>query len=512
MLTMDVRQTPTGALWLRRIGWAVAALIGGALLIVLAWVGSNWNDIEPLPRPAELSLPTPKVSDERNAFFTLLGLSAAGERDPAQAGREAWAADLAAAAARAQRPAAAVMAPTATAPIADSQRLPLPTGAPLFCGAGTGATLASDDCTGVWIEQAQALRAQREKYAPWGQRCERLAAADASFEERLPALLSAAGPIATHASAAALCSRWLLAGAVLAWAEGRSEAALAQLGQAQRFSRALLAGSHSLIAQMVALRVQRNTLTAITALALRDPHLAAPLAALITALPDQAEVARRWIAVEAAFQRGVLDELDAQCPHPAGSPVSDDQGPLNRVFEGASNWLMCHRIGWHPQRMRAATDAAWQHTYLALHAGVPAAIRQLADENRQQLEQQARRFTFGPMPLSWRNTFGEMVLAIGRSSYDGYLSRHADLGLHQEEAALALATQAAQVPAADRATWLAGQRLSDEARARLSFSADGLTLTARTWAEDRAAPDKVAERGAIRIRWTGAPDAPITPK
>ena len=517
--------------WVRWAAWGAAALLGVALLIGTAWVLSNWNDIEPVPRPPELVLPTPKVSDERNAFFTLVGLSAPAGQDPAVAGRVEWAARMASAA-RA-RPAAVVAGAGASAPASTSasalalatapaaasaattgapdraaaaQLLASPNGAPLMCGP------PNDDCTAAWIAQAQALAAQREKYASWGQRCDQLAAAEMAFEERLPAFLSAADPIAPHVTPAINCSRWLLSGAVLAWAQGRSDDAVARLTQAARFNRSMALGSHSLIAQMVVLRAERWTLQTITALATRDAGMATALLPLATlALPDQAATAQRWMAVEAAFQRGMFDELAAQCPHPATSPVSDDAGPWNRLMEGASNWLMCHRIGWHPHRIQAATDTGWLHIHSALRAGVLPALRQLGDENRQQLEQQARGFSFGPVPLSWRNTFGEVLLTISRPAYDSYLPRHADLELHHEAAALAVAAQAAQVPAASRAAWLANQRLSDDARARLSFSADGLTLAARTWAEDRAAGEKINQRDAIRIRWPGALDAPAAP-
>ncbi len=394
MLTLTDR--PAGGWMLlarlaRWAAWGLAALLAAALLIATAWVLSNWSDIEPVPRPPELALPTPKVSDERNAFFTLLGLSAPLGQDPAAAGRAEWAAQLASAQARAQS-----------------------------------------------------------------------AVAGAAASARAPA--------------------WTTASATMAGAHDKRAAA------------------------------ERLTLQSFNALALRDARLAALLAPQMLVLPDQAEAVRRWIAVESAYQRGVLDEMEAACPRPASAPVGEVQGASGWRASSLSNWLMCHGIGWHPQRTRAAMDAAWQRSQGALRAGLPAAIRQREHEVRQQSEQPALGSQITPLPLSWRNTFGALTLHVAQPFTESYLARHADLQLHHEAAVLAVAAQATQLPAAGRAAWLAGQRLSDEARARLAFSADGLTLAARTWAEDRAAPDKVAERDAIRIRWPGAPAAQTTPK
>ena len=51
----------------RWAAWSIGAPCAPLLLLFLAWSLSNLNDATPNPVPAELTLPAPRVPDERNA-------------------------------------------------------------------------------------------------------------------------------------------------------------------------------------------------------------------------------------------------------------------------------------------------------------------------------------------------------------------------------------------------------------------------------------------------------------
>jgi hypothetical protein len=247
---------------LRGLGWSVAGLLGIAILVAAAWVASNWSDIEPVPRPSALALPAPSLADDRNAYFTLVGLR---ERAP--------------------------------------QSL---TGDQRSCD-------NIDDCVARQWANAGRVQEQRQAHQTFGQRCEALVETGFAFEERLPPTLNSTAPIAEHLLRASQCSQWLLSGAVVAAAQGQREDALSRLGQADRLARGLLQGSHTLLAQRIAQRLARGTFGTAAALAVRDRALAQRLAPLLAPLPNQAEAVRRWVIFEAAYQRGLSHELSQAC-------------------------------------------------------------------------------------------------------------------------------------------------------------------------------------------------------
>ena len=255
---------------LRFVARGLAWLTGGVLLLALAWVLSNLRDIEPAPRPAALALPAPQLRDEANAFFALVGLNAGADRDPAVAGRALWRSRLAFAA----LPHEQRYLKAAGEAMVRSEREALGSGLPSLAGAPLVCDAKHSNCAAQWIAQADALAAQRQTHATLGARCEQLLDKSFAFEEKLPPFQSAADPLAPHISGAASCSKWLLSGAVMAWTQQRPGVAVVLLTQADRLDRALLAGSHSLIAQMIALRLARQTSNAVVTLAVRDPALA----------------------------------------------------------------------------------------------------------------------------------------------------------------------------------------------------------------------------------------------
>jgi hypothetical protein len=474
--------------WLRGLKWFVSLLALALLLLIAAWVASNWNDAPPQPRPAALQLPTPSLPDDRNAYFALAGLRAAPDREPSIAGQVLWKEQLARA--TTTRPSPFTPATDRSASEVDAalgKALPPLAGLPLVCDT------PMDTCVAQWIDNADALHQQHKEHALLGQRCERLLDSNFQFDEALAPMRSVAEPMAQHGVGASNCSRWFLSGAVLAWAQQDRARIVALLTQADRMNRTLLNGSHSLIGQMIAVRVTRNTLSTVAALAVRDPSLSAALMPLLAPLPDQAQSVKRWMVVEAAFQRGANAEISQSClTEPTGitsgyEPTTDDN------LVGA--WLCRHRIGWHPERNAQAIDAHWLRSMRQLDNGLIASIRALTPEGANATD--ASVFEL----LTWRNTLGTAVSAIGYSMYGSYLARQADLELQHEATALALKAIVAGTPPAQRQVWLREQTVSPLADQRIAWSDDGLVLSARTWQETSVPGTQPSPHDAIRITW-----------
>jgi len=456
---------------LRWVARAAIALAGQIVLIALAWVLSNLRDIDPVPRPAALALLTPTVPDENNAFFALVGLRAQADRDAAVVGRALW--RLREATPIPSWPRLDVKAFEAEQVaerevLGESQPLPKQ----LLCDP------SQPDCVATWIAQAETLGAQRLAQSVVGQRCEKLLDERFAFEELLPTVLHAAGPIAAHASTAVQCSNWLLSGAVLNWTRHRPVPSVALFVQADRLSRALLAGSRTLVAQMIALRTARHTTIAIATLALRDPAMTIALAPLLAPWPDSVQGVRGWMVTEATFGRTMVSPVLRDC-YSSVDVVGDESLSWLEGAKGRLDSFMCrHHIGWHPERTLAALDEMWLHKIAALDVGLPAAIEKAAAE-RKAAEGE------GVMGLlSWRNTLGNILVGVGRPAFDNYVARQADIELQREATVLALSAMA--VAPADRAAWTARQPQSTLTQNRLNWDATGHTLTARSWQQEYA--------------------------
>ena len=155
----------------------------------------------------------------------------------------------------------------------------------------------------------------------------------------------------------------------------------------------------------------------------------------------QAAAARRWMASEAASSHAAFDDL-AECMDPALAPMQRPMGWAERQLQKVEGWQCRTRLGFMPERNKALTDDFW--------AGAAA-----------------------------------------------------DLPLHTEAAALALAAAAQQVPAPERAAWAQRQPLSPALRERLRWDASGQSFTVRTWYEEGGtAPTD--SRTAIRFAWPPA--------
>ena len=171
------------------------------------------------------------------------------------------------------------------------------------------------------------------------------------------------------------------------------------MGRADKLQRGLLAGSHSLIAQMIALRVSRYTFETVTALAVRDATLAAALAPMLAPLPDQAVAAKRWMVFESARGRAALAGIFEQCLATPDPAVAQGEQVLASSVFAIDGWLCRHRIGLHPHRTEQQIDQSWLAMMRSLDAGWPALLAQSAERAR---TLDARPAWQG---VRWRNTF-----------------------------------------------------------------------------------------------------------
>jgi hypothetical protein len=422
----------------KAVAWSVLGVLGALLLVALAWVASNWHDAPAQPRPAVLALPTPQLPDEVNSFDALSQLHEG--------------------------------LPEVTA------------GNLLTCHART------EDCFSKWTKDVKALAAAREAHAAHGARCDMLVGEQFEYEERLPPLTSANTLLPAIFKGLATCGKWWLSAGVLAWARGDKPAAITYFVQSDRYQRALLAGSHSLIGLMVSDSIVRRSLQVFTAIALKDRTMAQSLLPLLAPLPDEVACAKRWIAVESAWQHSTMEEVgrSAELPFDEGQSVF---APLAQV-------LMRRGIAWHTNRTVQQADARWARWMAQLDHGLITFVRA-------QQQERARVDAQGWMAsLRWRNTAGAIVLAVAEPAFLPYFARQADLELHRELAQLAIAAQAQGIAPAQRAEWSKTQTLSADNRARLTWSADGQVLSANTWeGEVSSGAAQNPERQTIRIEW-----------
>jgi hypothetical protein len=426
----------------RRVRRGLGMLLGVLLAVVLAWVASNVIDSAPTPTPAALQLPPPSVPDARNAFYPLVGLRAPGKADPRVVGRQRW-------------------SEGAGGP--ETAGIAVPSGAPFDCGED------GNDCGATWLGRADELQAQLSRYVELGARCGALAQ-DVAFEELLPPEGDRRwtnGQPAPHALNASLCSRWLLAQAVIAASRGDLMETARRFEDADRFGRAVLEGSRSLVGNAVAwAQMRREWRVASTVVAAR-PALAPAMRGLETPLPLAVREASHWIPAEAAFQRATLAHLKSDCRQ-----YNPAAGFLER--------LLCRTgLGLLPNVSHADIDAQWMQALAATRDGLAPAL------NRPPFATRGDHRYF-----AWRNTFGRLLLALGFDAQAGYVARQADLLLHHKAFVLAQAMVRAQVPPSGRAAWLAAQPLDADLRARLHLQDNALV-----------ADDSSAAHGATQARY-----------
>ncbi|KPF60824.1 hypothetical protein D621_01690 [beta proteobacterium AAP51] len=473
---------------LKLVLWSLGGLLALALAVAAAWVDSNWNDAEPAPLPERLRLAAAQLPPDENAFFALQGLLAAPGEDPVAAGRASWQAQLAQQArSHAERQADAerlkTQAPpqqTTTAPA--SSPLTVPSREPWACGS-FGA-----DCPTRQLADAERLAEQQAAAAAWGERCDRIADAGQAYEEPVPESPNPwqAMPLMQSLTA---CGQWFAADAVLAFAAGDLDATFTALQRGALFGQRVQAGSHSLIGQMVALRVQQRHLHTLAALAVRNPALAQAVLPLLAPAPALLPLAQRALVYEAAFGRGALQEAAASCEQWAGGlDETPAEAPWPERLRSRAEQAGCEgRIGFHLQRTLQVAEARWLHMLDALgqgwQPGIAAAQRRHEDG------------------LYWRNTVGMMLLDVGSGSWGPYVARFADAELLQQAVVLVVQGSAQGVAASERAAWLAQQKVPAPHGPRLALRADGLVLQGHNWQADVGEHSFSQEREAIVLAW-----------
>lgn len=482
---------------LRWAGWSLLFLVAAVLLVLAAWVASNIGDAPAVPRPAALTPPPATLAQERNAFFVLQGLTAPMSEDPGAIGRQEWAEQGRLAAmphpermaemkrvADEPQPANRLARPnTAPWPQCASSNVPVPAGGP---------EPAPEDCTARWLAEPELVRTQRTAAADMGARCEAVVDAGFEYEEALPVMHGSATQFGTLYNQF-FCSRWLRSSVVLAFAARDAEGLKRELARADRLHRGLLQGSSSLIANVITLRIGRHWLATISELATRDPALAAPLESLVAGWPAQEQQARRWMAVESAYGHATVLESSTLCGRDDVTLAMRDPPPdrWDRLSMALSDWPCRTGIGYHPQRTVQAMNAQWLQAQAALDQGWSKAIEQSRPA--------------GGSIWHWHNTAGMAVVEISRGAFVSYLARQADFELYRYAVQLQLAALREQVPAAERAAWLARQPLAqtEVAKDRLSFEDNGMLLTARLWQATYVPGMLDPRRDAVRIRWPG---------
>ena len=202
------------------------------------------------------------------------------------------------------------------------------------------------------------------------------------------------------------------------------------------------------------------------------------------------------MVAESAYGQAALKDALATQSAAATMPGGDPQlGWAQRALDGVSNVLTKHHIGWHPERTAQLLDQQWLALLKRVDAGLPAAL----DVPRPGAADD------GASPLRWwRSPLGRAMVEVPAVTFQPYLRRRLDLELHREAAALALNAQRLAIAPAARAAWAQQQPASPALRERMTWTADGRTLSVRSWAAEtqpisRPADQPPAARDRIHI-------------
>ncbi len=488
--------------------------------VLVAWLSSNWRDADPQPRPVELALPQPRLSLERNTAYALMGLRAAADRDAAKVGRALWVAELQ----TAEQLRQGLNAADTEAALQAGAAQHLRTAGPLLANASGDpwdCDGLQDECVPRYLAKTDVLAQQRQLMAVQGGRCDAIfdalmepqqpAKSALAFEEVMPAVWHPAVPVARHVSNTNTCGRWWQTGAALSYRQGRKDEALRLLARSHRFQQALQVGSQTLQAQMVALGVARRHLGFISGLAAQSPDWAPDLLPLVTAAEPPEQQARRWVVVESALAYASLKAVGAgadaaqtaqtaQAGQTASAGAADESASWpGRALDRLVDWLQMHQIGWHPERSAQLLDQQRLRLLQQVDAGLPEALK----------AQRGFDARYGhPLLWAWRNPIGHAVVETSNGHFGSYMRRQLDLELHREAAAMALNAQRLKIAPAARAAWALQQPATPALQGRISWSADGRTLTVRSWAEDGLAagqPPQPPVRIAITLDRGAAP-------
>lgn len=430
--------------------WVVLGPVLLVLLLALAWLAFNgrWADAAPRPVPPELQPQAVTLAPQDNAFFDIQGLRAPEGEAPNAWGQRAWLGE-----------------------VDDARLVPVPTGDDWNCKA---------DCLARWRASAAALGVQMREARTFGERCHALAAR-ASLQEpphaRRPHRVGGTMREIVRMpnfSAINTCLRWVSIEAVLAPDAARAQAAWAR---ADALLRLVSSGTQSLLGQAVSWSWVLRHQQLLAAWSAQQPAGTELTAAWLAPMPQRLLQPRLWMAAEAAYQREVLADLRDN----GGAQLFDIEPNALQAWAGR------HSLGFLPNLTQQAMEDEWM-----------ADVRRFGHLQGSALASAARS---RPAPdaswwrsVSWRNSVGHILIAVGRPHYEGYALRQADLVLSQT--ALGLSQQLNALPPAERAAWWARQPLDAAVRERLSLEADALLV--RTWRGEVDDQEKAPLRFPLR--------------
>lgn len=448
--------------WARVTLKLLGGLLLGVVTLAAAWAAFNNRLVDDAPRPVPeaLQVPAPTLPPERNAFFALIGLTAAGD-DPQAAGLQRWAV-IDAGALDVREPPAPRKWPSSAprSPAIDAWQ----------CDAQT------QDCVSVWTREAAGLRALLDAHADLGARCEALARPGMVLEEPMVTpraeLKTAADSYSRRMSGSTWqgsvsCLRWLEISAALAGQSGDTAAMLGFTRQAEALTGAMLAGTRTLVGIGVSGAMARIHWRVVTDLAARHPAAGTELSAMLRPLPAQALDASHWIRSEAQFGRESVREFACY-----------DEG-VNPYAAPSATPMRCEPQFWAmPRATQHLMDAQWAQAQAKAGEGPLNLLDWQPDP--------AAHWLLG---VPWRNSIGGMLVSVVATSYPTYARRQASLMLLNEAARLALA--AGDVEPSKRAAWLSRQPMDARLRERLAI--DGDHVVARVW-------EPVSSQDTLRYR------------
>lgn len=434
--------------WLRRVALGLA---GTLALTALLWLVFNLRDAAPHPRPAVLEAGGGQAG--LPMFYALQGVPFAVQGEPEAAGRALW---------------AQLHQPGGLQAVERWPRLPRAVGRPLQCP-------VAQDCAVALVADVGArptdVEAQLAPLAALGERCV-AALSDARYLEALPPRIDARALLGST-QPASQCGLWFKGQALLATLQDDREAALRRLAQGQLLATATLSGSRMLTSTLAGATLVAEQWQAVAAVAALQPAWAAELQPLAAPLPARAFDVRRWAVTESTMVNATARELFERCRR--GDALDLGIGALPGWLPQACRW----RVGLLPEATRQALDARWASLLQQLERPFDDPLDAMLSPRL------AVRELSLPAPPAWRNTLGQRLLARLQPELEPALLRLADLELHRQVLALALAAQAQRVTLPSRAAWLAQQPLPARLKGRIGWSDGGTVLQGQPWSAER---------------------------
>jgi hypothetical protein len=410
-------------LWAKRIALGLGALLASGALLIGGWFASNWVDADPAPWPAELTVAPSPPTPPNPLYAALLSANLGSDSLSTQIG-----------------------------------------------------DCAEGNCLAAWRAQSAKLlpawAAQRAQQAAFGAACEAWAAQrPLPYREPVPTAWTMDKAIPS-VQVFVRCAHWLLGSALAASEAGQDDAALAHLALAQGSDQALLEGSQSLIGHMIAVSLMEQRLQVTLWVADKHPALAARLQQLTGPRAEQVAAAQaRWIAHEASYNRGVMNDLNQV----------DNCAKADAAMRGHAEPLWLCKLGQFVL-MPTYTEQLFARHWLAIRSQIDP-TRPFAVVDYAAGAAAAPATGLLGSDWHWRGTVPHILFDVARPAYWDYFRRGADAVLANATSGLWLEARATAVPAARHTAWLSerlkAHPLGSSLTPRLTVQADGSWLLQR---------------------------------